>query len=484
VVTGEKGSGKTGLRIKLESLVRLGHLGKAFVSTIDFKSGDFETFEAMLNALSNSTDIDPQRLLRSYWEFLIVVEAARDLASVEPQFKRLLQGVQTGEYTGEFLRSDQDSTIPPPTLGHYMRKLIEWACTIFEGRSESKSHAQSVTDVLSFPLQSNDYRALYRLLCDYLDKTESKIWVLLDGFDVFYVGTTSSEHIRNVFDSLLDAVLTFATSAESRQVLLIKALIPHDRMVSSKLRDRDKLRSRQLRIRWDPEKLQEFARARINESLNTSYRDFSTAWRQIMPQTLTNRTYRVEEPTFEYILRHTMWRPRHLQAHLQSLAAKMEESERAPVERLIEVAVRESCERLASDFITEYLIDHPQLEFFLSRLRRRANIMRFSEFTNIVKDWLREVDQKKTITISETLRVFFKIGIFGAIETTDQTQTTADAHPLPRRAGVERYRCLFFYKMVEPLPGFPQLADNDEVAIHPMFFDYCQMRPDPTRLVG
>jgi hypothetical protein len=484
VVTGEKGSGKTGLRIKIESLIKKGHFGRAFVSTIDFKSGDFETFEDTLNALSSSTAIDPQRLLRSYWEFLIVVEAARDLASAAPDFKRLLDELQTGEYTGVFLQSDEQPPTPTPTLGHYMRRLIEWACTIFEDASESRGHAQSVSDVLSFPLESDDYRSLCRLLSEYLESSDTKVWVVLDGFDVFY-GSTSSEHIRNVFDSLLDTVLTFTTSAASRDVLFIKALIPHDRMVASRLRDRDKLRSRQLRIRWDPEKLQDFARAKINDSLQTPYRDFATAWKQIMPPRVVNRTYGMEEPSFDYILRHTMWRPRHLQSHLQSLDAKVRQTERnTPIERLVELAVRESCERLAGDFMTEYAIDHPHLEMLLSRFRRRTNIMPFSEFTNLIKDWLRETDETKRMTIPETLRVLFKIGLFGAIESGDQNHPIADAHALRRRSGVAPYRCMFFYKMVEPQPGFPQLTDTDEIAIHPIFFHYCQMKPDPNRIVG
>jgi hypothetical protein len=485
VVTGEKGSGKTGLRIKIESLIEEGRFGKAFVSTIDFKTGDFETFENTLNALSGSTNIDPQRLLRSYWEFLIVIEAVRDLAAAAPDFRRLLDEVKSGQYMAAFLPSDGDVPIPAPTLGHYMRKLIDWACTIFEeGQGEAKTHAQSVTDVLSFPLESDEYRSLYRLLCDYLNHSEKRIWVLLDGFDVFY-GTTSSDHIRNVFDSLLDAVLTFTTSADSRRVLFIKALIPHDRMVASRLRDRDKLRSRQLRIRWDPEKLQEFTRVRINDSLRATYRDFLTAWKQIMPLRVLNRTYSLDENSFLYILRHTMWRPRHLQSHLQSLGAKIRETDgNTPIDRLVEVAIRESCERLAGDFVAEYAIDHPHLELLLSRFRRRKNIMPFSELTNLIKDCLREIDEDKRLTIPEMLRVLFKIGLFGAIDTGDPNQPLADAHPLRRRAGVAPYRCQFFYKMNEPQPGFPQLSDSDEVAIHPIFFDYCQMKPDPNRIVG
>jgi hypothetical protein len=63
-------------------------------------------------------------------------------------------------------------------------------------------------------------------------------------------------------------------------------------------------------ISWNIATLKEFVRKGIEVTAKVKAGSFQTLWRQVFPESITNAFHKVEEDSFEYVLRHTMLRPR------------------------------------------------------------------------------------------------------------------------------------------------------------------------------
>ncbi len=491
IITGEKGSGKTALRRKLEQDIKQRRPdGRSFAS-INFKTGDFETFEQTLASLASHTEIPALRLLGNYWEYLIVVESIRYYYLRDSVFAESIDR-HADDLMRRFLGLPANDEAQQSTvIGRYMRMLMERAWTIFEdnddrrysGAADEGQKCDQKTKVLLFPSKSKTYLTARNVFSDYLKDNDFKLVIALDGFDRFYPEDCQPIHIQSIFYSLLECLREISLLNDFRSRLIVKAFIPHDRCVKLRIRDVDKIRAMQMRIRWDPDSLRYLIGKRINLSLKTTW-DFDHAWKSIVPSMVKNRRYEIEENSFDYVLRHTMWRPRQIQTHLRSIRQRCDG--KIVDGPLIERAVRASCEDLVQDFIAEYQVEHPYMRSFLARFTGRPNIMPYPEFAGIVTDCLKGLSTEREIwTFDSKLRVLYRIGFFGVIEKDDFTNKLSQStYFLPRKRVIPPYCCRFYYKTEEPQPNLPQLTQSDEIAIHPIFFDYCRQRADPDRLVG
>ncbi len=160
--------------------------------------------------------------------------------------------------------------------------------------------------------------------------------------------------------------------------------------------------------------LKQFLARRI--SLHTRSADvqpFEALWSSILPETVTNPFYQIEENCYDYILRHTMYRPRHLQIHLEKLASSYHG--RLIESSMIARSVRESNVKIANFYLKEYALDHPNLDkLIISQFKNQENVILYRNFRQIIEKALKHYGVTD-ITVDEKVDVLYTIGFFGVI---------------------------------------------------------------------
>jgi len=286
-----------------------------------------------------------------------------------------------------------------------------------------------------------------------------------------------------LFYALIDAVYDITLDPKLSAHVSIKALIPHDRWLIQKPRDRDKWRGIHQSIVWRYANLKEFVRKRLALHPNIhSTTDFTVAWTQYFPEKIWNHCYKVNEDGFDYILRHTQYRPRQLQFHLIKLCKHFKDREISPLE--IADVIASSCKERVVDFIEEFRIDHPQMDKFLRRFHGCANVLTYEAFCTRVGDILRQLGV--AVDIPEKIEKLYHIGFVGRVCVMTDFAYEAKKHATyfpPSRVDGKRYKCEFYYEEGAP-EEFRNLDKADTVCIHPMFHDYCGLEPNERYLIG
>jgi hypothetical protein len=486
IITGEKGSGKTAL---CKGLILKHGSEFAAIRELLFKDVEFAAIIKNLIHLSKTTDISSLSLISNYWEYVIIIEAMK--ASIANSKLHLSKEATLlhNYLTKHGLIENTVTSTMLSLIGSCWNFIDEW--TKPGGKKPNKillpsNLAPQVVDQISkYPIFDPEFKKARNIFSTYLRDKKEKVLITLDGFDRLKTSQdTNRLELQIIFEGLIEAVYAISISTDFYDCIQIKALVPYDRYISLELRDMDKFESKYRNIRWDYNSLQEFLAKRLSCHHNLQHvKTFTDLWGEVMPQKIHNSFYDIPEDTYDYILRHTMYRPRHFQIHLQMLSEMYPNKTIDP--SMISKAIRESSKKIADFFMKEYKIDHPLIEPFLKRFKGKPNIMEFKEFRAIVgnalealavKDW--DIDQK--------INTLYNIGFCGVVKLLGpfdgQIQRIHRYHP-PRKIGIAPYRCDFYY--TKPIPKLSSYVDNDSlIAIHPLFFDYCDMTPDTTMLIG
>ena len=306
----------------------------------------------------------------------------------------------------------------------------------------------------------------------------------MDGFDKLENTTKIRDSVNLIFQSLAEAVQQLRIDKGLAPQLQIKCLFPNDRYLSIHSRESDKIDSLHKTIRWDREGLKGFLgkRMRLHPKLKHIH-NFKDLWLEIMPEKILNPYYGVEEDSFDYILRHTLYRPRHLQMHMEKLASLCAGR---PIEsRRIPKAIHDTGIKIANSFINEYAIDHPNLKGFLAFFRHKTNVMPFKGFRDTVERALSQFGVEDTSAATK-IDLLYTMGLFGVIEPLDEKYERAlinDRYLPPRKAGVAPYRVDFYYS--NPRVNMSnELSDDQLITIHPVFVDLEDMVPHADMIIG
>ncbi len=486
IISGEKGSGKTAICKR----VVLKH-SKEFsaICELEFKDVEFAAVIKNLIHLASATDIACLSLISNYWEYVIIIEAMK--ASLLKTGNHLSkEATLLNNYLSKHgLIENSITSIMLNLIASCWNFIDEWTKP---GGSKpnrillpSNLAPQVVDQISKYPIFDPEFKKAREIFSTYLHDKNEKVLITLDGFDrLRTTKETDRQALQIIFEGLTEAVYAISISKDFFDCFQIKALIPYDRYLSLELRDLDKFESKYRNIRWDYNSLQEFLSRRLNihHSLQ-QLKDFTDLWSMVMPPKITNTFYNITEESFDYILRHTMYRPRHLQIHLQMMTEMYPNKIIDP--SMIPKAIRESSKKIASFFIKEYKIDHPLIEPFLNRFKGKTNIMSFKDFREIVSKALDHLEVKDW-DIEKKIDALYNIGFCGVVKHLEQHQKNIQRvyrYEPPRKMGVSPYRCDFYYN--KPLPKMTTHVENNSlIAIHPIFFDYCEMEPHPDMIVG
>lgn len=487
LISGEKGSGKSAIRRALSEIY-----GDRFLvaPVVDFDNITFKALYENLVELASATKLSKTATLSHYWQYALIVELIIACAKAKPSVY------------GEFLDGLPASRTEIP-LSERLLKLLEDAWNKIDVFTEQKRPgkkriktpprsppanliasysltAKLLADLSHFPL-GTDFTDLRHRFFSKMEDERDNVVLILDGFDRLRNDGAQADAVRLIFDSLVNAIQSIYTYQDLPSGLEMKAFIPHDRYLSLSLRDSDKVDTMHVAIRWNSLALQRFLKKRLELTPKLSSGPFLLLWRQVIPEKVFNVHYRLDEDSFDYILRHTMMRPRQLQIHLEYLASEFQSNIVDPSG--ITKAVAESSKRVARHFINEFKTDHPNLEQFISSLHGQSNIIEFRMLRKIISDALRRFDDvDDNLIVERKINTLYSIGFFGVVNFIESGEAIGELYCPPTKES-KRHYVDFFFK--NPHPAISStLQDDSIIAFHPIFVDYASLRPHPTLIVG
>lgn len=485
IVSGGKGSGKTAIQ-KWMIMEKKRYQLKALIS---FNNIEFSAVSKNLSELASATDVQSLTIISHYWQYVIYVEAMKIWATrlQETQILSL-----DGTIVLSFLRDNGLVEMGPfqmflkliTTSWEFVNKLTHGQDAKFPTLPSSLT-SQVITQVTNYPFFDQRFVAVRSSFLKQISLQKIKILIVLDEFDdVRAKSGASRDQMQLLFDGLAQAVYNLTIDEKFAASIHIKALIPQDRFAAIAVRDLDKIQYSHWPLRWDAETLREFIVARVRHQHKNMPKNFQRIWSDVLPEheKIKNEVYNTPEGSFEYILRHTMYRPRHLQIHLDGIKRKLVAAELS--EELIRRSVRDSCRDLAEHFILENEIDHPNLKGFLNMLKGLPNIMTFGELKDVVKSALDFYDVN--ISVTEKMNQLYEIGFWGFLQVIDDHK----ANDLPKTRVIppmlyNEKRYVFDFHYLNRLENIATALDNTTlVCTHPIFFDYCDQKPHPTLLVA
>jgi len=145
------------------------------------------------------------------------------------------------------------------------------------------------------------------------------IVIALDGFDSIVDHTPESR--RAIFAGLIDAAFTLSSDPLFEKLFVFKLFLPYEIAGDSHtlVWDIDKHLRKLVYLRWDTDEFERFIAKRFHPYVNKRSGVFTDVWPEIMPLKVPNSIHKIEEATIDYVLRHTLHRPRQLLLHLQRI---------------------------------------------------------------------------------------------------------------------------------------------------------------------
>lgn len=484
LISGEKGSGKSAFR---RFLINLERNDKAPVAEISFDQIKFASVIANLNQLLAYTQDQPLSVLTQYWRYVLVVYGMR--AAMEADSNNTsIDSTVVREYLTETGIMEMGVVSLMLSLTANAVKMVD-KITDPKDREDFKRlklpsalHPQVFDNLQKYPLFDPKFVKAKDAFCRYLKKKNIEVIITLDDFDnIAAKSHEDKEKIQVIFDSLISACYQISTDKEYRSVLKIAAFLPHDRYIQADLRDFDKLEYKQAAITWTYGDLKHLVERRIQVSLESQL-SFDEAWGMLFPKTVKNVVYGHLENSFDYIVRHTLYRPRHLLRILNAIETASKDS--IVSENIFRRTVRNMASKNVQAFLREYAIDHPNFRAFCGRLKNFPNVCSYNDFRALVKKAMHDFGVE--IDVNKKIDQLYNIGFMGIISTIDDftlEDWPDDRYLPPRPKSGSRYECRFYY--IHPDESITNsLQGDDRICIHPMFFDFCEQTADPHFIVG
>lgn len=483
LISGEKGAGKSAFK---RHLVSVHKEKKDVVSEISFDEIEFASIIENLNHLTEYTSQKSLSILSHYWQFIIYIYAMKAAMDVEKTHlsieKNLVQ-----EYLTESGFSEMGIVSLMSTLVVNAIKKIEESTSPSEKEDfkrlglPSTLNKQVYETIKNYPLFDPKFVRAKKAFITFLNDGDKSVIVTMDDFDEIKAKSSSDrERIQSIFDSLISAIYKISINNDLRRCFRIYCFIPHDRFIAADLRDFDKIDFKHDAIVWDINGLKSLVDRRIRFSCNE--KGYDDLWDDLFPSHIQNECYDVRENSFEFLVRHTQYRPRQLLRTLEALesAARADDFNQ---EKFREI-VHRFAKKNVNAFIKEYAIDHPNLKGFFHRFKNFTNVCEYSEFRQRVDKIIGDLGSY--VNLNEKIDQLYNIGFFGTLKSLQKhevKETSELSYMPPSTHKGQKYICKFYYHHPDECIS-NALQGGDIVVIHPMFYDFCEQAPHPSLIVG
>jgi superoxide dismutase len=319
-----------------------------------------------------------------------------------------------------------------------------------------------------------------------LDRHSKKVLLTLDRFDDFYDEFQYRQNSdmaieKRAFLSALLKGLVIAARDLQRDTAHFSWMhmiftIPMDKFLELQLRERADLESNHVvRLEWTPRELYELVNRRIAAALHLPGKDIPNAWKLLFPFDVANgRLREVKEDSFLYIVRHSLWNPREIHMYLKALFAEME---KGPAdEDMFRRVVRTETENIIRrEFIGQFIGEFQGLQKVLNKL---GNVqLRTVLPYETLCDGLGGLELFDDCRTPDQIAVrLFHMGVIGV--RVNARRTDGNIPVITQQKQEIAYRFCFNSDENDPFsPGC-------EVCIHPMFFEYLNIRHDEPYVVN
>lgn len=459
IVYGSKGVGKTALRRALTELNRDSFYA---TKTIDLDRISFSQVHAALSRLNETAKTEVATLARNTWRNVLAMyclEAIHDALDPGNALAARIRGVLDKE---GFEDEDSNERLVG-VIDRLFVRIAELATEPAGATPLGLTSAQRKA-INAFPAVQSVRLVLEE--CSALVRKSGKVTlVCLDGFDSIVDHTPDSR--RAVFAGLMDAVFKCSNDPLFNDAFCFKAFLPQELTddAQSVVWDTDKFVHDVHHLRWAEEDFKTLIKKRMAPHARTKSASFAEVWHDIMPDKIRNEAHRIDEPSFNYIIRHTLYRPRQLLAHVQEILDRWDQQTDAHRvdPSFIPKIVASMNEKLARSVVNQLGVKHVGLEMFMKSWSGSPNLVQVAEVRDRVG---RMFGLESRRDINSVITDLYNVGIFGCV---DKASMAKGSPQIKARFGCVADR---FDRNASNA-----FEDSDLVALSPMFHEYCGCSP-------
>lgn len=453
IVYGAKGSGKTALRRALTEME-----ARSFFTTgtINIDHLSIQRLHVELDRLKDTTGDEVMSLARSVWRNVIAIsflEVMRDRVPEKDVFcRRVTDVLQDEQFT------DRDT---PNRILNQVQRFFEKLGNL-TAQGDPKDNGRDTESRRMIVDRFPPSVLMEELLTEahaIVVASGKAVAICIDGFDS--IVDHSPESRKAVFAGLIDAIYRLAKDKALSEILCVKAFLPKEltHEARSPVWDADKFLYNTVTLHWDDVSLKEFIVKRLAPHARSQKKtDFDSIWHEFMPAVVRNSVHEFDETSFDYILRHTQFRPRQLLFHVQSILDKWDRKPNSPFRvdgSFIPSTVAASNRVLAELAVEQLEYARPGVGSFVRSFGGGTSTISYSEcYSKIARMFGSEP--------LESRRIFDELFDFGVIG-------------IARRENVIKGASKFKVRFVYAGEGVSRIhaAEEDVVALSPMFHDLC-----------
>lgn len=457
VIYGAKGVGKTALR---RALTEINESSYCLTNTINLDQMSFKRIHAAFHDLQETTQTEIPALASNTWRMLLALYCLETVSNILPNNLDLKQEINDFLTDQGFIEEDSHNRM----VGQIERLMLQIAeIGVEEKTSPMGLHKRQIAIINSFPTNKKMINLLNNVT-NYVRISEKRfILVCLDGFDSIKEHTQESR--KAIFTGLIDAVNKYSKDPLFNQLFCFKAFLPQELTEGAFTWDDDKSMYQTHHISWSEIDIQNFLTKRLQHYSRKKSSNFSDIWYEYMPDKITNNIHRVEENSYSYILRHTLYRPRQILAHIQTIINRWDETSTSfrIDSKFIPKVVAETNRILANYVINQFKITYPNVDNFMRSWNGIPNTMTVADFQSRIKKMFHVNDSAELDTIFDDM---FKFGIFG---TTNRNEIEKGSQQTKFNFGFvgDNHNLNIHYN----------LENDDLIAIAPIFHEYCNCKP-------
>jgi hypothetical protein len=466
IIYGLKGSGKTALRRGISELNSFNYFA---TSTIDLDSISFSQVHHGLKQLMSTTNKEIVKLSSTTWRNVLVIYGIETLG------KKLPEGNELKERIFKILKNrNYDNEKPNNRLITFIENVIlkirsiglleedETPLGLSSAQLEAvdEVYDEDIVDILT--------------LCHQVIKIENKkVLICLDNFDS--IVDHSPESRRAIFSGLVDAIYKCSKDPLLSDIFCFKAFLPRELTdgVQGTHFDADKFVFNTHYLSWTRPEFEKLLVKRLIKFSKTKSTNFRDIWTQFMPDKIMNPVHNVEEDTLSYILRHTLYRPRHLLIHIQNIFDSWDRlySSKKVDPSFIPKIVSDTNQRLSLLLANELEHILPGIEQFLHSWNGFNTVMDVNIFTNRMNKMFNIHEFEE---IRNQFDKLYSTGIFGYSSKTDLEIDKNKHHS-------------FTFAYTNSLYGikkiYSSLEKDDLIVLSPVFFEFCNCKPSSLGLI-
>jgi energy-coupling factor transporter ATP-binding protein EcfA2 len=464
IVAGAKGSGKTAL---MRALADIDSYTKQYATVYPIKLDGlkFGPLFLEIKKLNDASSHGLVAIARSTWQNVIGIFVLEALLKPGLLPSRRQTDIRKYLYANGYLGMPAGDKL----MGHLERVWRMLSIEDDERATEDPAvplglHAKQQQAISSFPSDQKLADLLFNALSSASLK-DKQVLLCFDGLDSVIEHSLDSRDY--IFAGLIDAVFKCATHPDLRGKLVVKALIPKELAHGARrhLRDLDKIDQYTASVHWNAENLSSFIKRRLEAHTKTRDKSFADVWYRFFPEKIWNVAHEQNEESYQYILRHTLYRPRQLLFHVQNILDYWDARPHAPFRvdpTFIPKIVADTNGSLAEYVVNELSLDFPALSNLLKSLRGLPSVISWPEMSLRIGRYLGVAADK----VEESFTDLFNYGIFGVLSSNP---------PTDGRRSLSSVSFGFMTRVVERhVAG--GLTDRSTIVLAPMFAEYCGCR--------